>query len=600
MKRLADAVDLDEEDYQPPPKRGRVTTPSTAGTDHHDGSMFDGESDYMDENGSIHAAPTPMTSFSGGSPPARKFPSDYKTIKCTWPGCTKSFNRPARLTAHMRSHNNERPFACPYEDCDKDYIEEKHLKQHIKGTHTKERDFTCTEPECGKSFTTSTRLKRHQAVHLGQEKFRCRDFPPCNMSFRKRETLERHIRSDHENKPAFACTELHPETGLPCVAAFDTSNALKRHTEREHGEPRFWCEECGNKDGGANIGFPTMDLLQRHMQTSHIGCSFCDRVFTSRENLDAHVDLDHTKRSKGGRKGQGSVPCPYPGCGKTFSKKSNLTTHYNSIHLGKRWICGETDFPKVEWDKSNACGQGFVTKGNLLEHVTHVHLRVPRPPTKKAVSKTGIKPNDMVGMLSGHSSTTRFTIPCTVIGCSFKFASQGDLQTHLHTEHGKSGIRTPSEADSGVFSLTGFSGSSTPALSISEEQSLAQQFPVGTAPQPTPSVPVATGQQLSPVHPVVMGPQYDASIPVAAEHHFSTDFPVAADSQFDHSPISNEHLPPHANGYWSHPPPHASNHFDAPVFAAQQPDEQWQHDEVEMRQLIGFTELDGFIDPALR
>ncbi|KAK6842301.1 hypothetical protein PG987_003161 [Apiospora arundinis] len=537
MKRLADAVvDLGEEDYQPPTKRGRVTTPSTAGTDHHDGSVFDGESDYMDDNGSIHAAPTPMTSFSGGSPPPANF------------------------------HPTTRP-----SNCDKDYIEEKHLKQHIKGTHTKERDFTCHEPECGKSFTTSTRLKRHQAVHLGQEKFRCRDFPPCNMSFRKRETLERHIRSDHENKPAFACTELHPETGLPCVAAFDTSNALKRHTEREHGEPRFWCEECGNKDGGVNIGFPTMDLLQRHMQTSHIGCSFCDRVFTSRENLDAHVDLDHTKRSKRG------------------------------IHLGKRWICGEVDFPKVEWDKSNACGQGFVTKGNLLEHVTHVHLRVPRPPTKKAASKTGIKPNDMVGMLSGHSSTTRYTIPCSVIGCNFKFASQGDLQTHLHTEHGKSGIRTPSEADSGVFSLTGFSGASTPALSMSDEQSLAQQFPVVTASQPPPSVPVATatGQQLSPVHPVAMEPQFDASMSAATEHHFGADFPVA-DSQFSHSHINAEHLPAHTNSYWPQPSPHASSHFDAPVFAAQQPDEQWQHDEVEMRQLIGYNELDGFIDPALR
>ncbi|KAK8138315.1 hypothetical protein PG984_001695 [Apiospora sp. TS-2023a] len=597
MKRLADVADLDEEDYQPPTKRGRVTTPSTTGTDHHDGSMFDGESDYMDENGSIHAAATPMTSFSGASPPARKFPSDYKTIKCTWPNCTKSFNRPARLTAHMRSHNNERPFACPYEDCDKDYIEEKHLKQHIKGTHTKERDFTCTEPECGKSFTTSTRLKRHQAVHLGQEKFRCRDFPPCNLSFRKRETLERHIRSDHENKPAFACTELHPETGLPCVAAFDTSNALKRHTEREHGEPRFWCEECGNKEDGVNIGFPTMDLLQRHMQTSHIGCSFCDRVFTSRENLDAHVELDHTKRSKGGRKGQGSVPCPHPGCGKTFSKKSNLTTHYNSIHLGKRWICGEVDFPKVEWDKSNACGQGFVTKGNLLEHVTHVHLRVPRPPTKKAVSK---KPNDMVGMLAGHSATTRYTIPCSVIGCSFKFASQGDLQTHLHMEHGKSGIRTPSEADSGAFSFTGFSGTSTPALSISEEQSLAGQFPIVTASQSIPSLPANTGQQHSPVHPVATAPQFDASLPVAVEHHFGTDFPVGPDSQFSHPSIHTEHLPAHENGYWPHPSTHAGNHFEPPVFAAHQPDEQWQHDEVEMRQLIGYTELDGFIDPALR
>ncbi len=58
--------------------------------------------------------------------PRAKFPSDLKTLACTWPGCPKTFNRPARLRDHLNSHTNSRPFKCPYPDCDKDYIEDKY------------------------------------------------------------------------------------------------------------------------------------------------------------------------------------------------------------------------------------------------------------------------------------------------------------------------------------------------------------------------------------------------------------------------------------------------------------------------------------------
>ncbi|KFX93437.1 hypothetical protein V490_04842 [Pseudogymnoascus sp. VKM F-3557] len=113
-------------------------------------SDSDGDGNYSDhgESDASHdedpePTETPQTPF---SPPQRKFPSELKTIKCTYDGCTKTFNRPVRLASHLRSHTNERPFACTYADCDKAYIEEKHLKQHIKGSHTHERNHHYIKP----------------------------------------------------------------------------------------------------------------------------------------------------------------------------------------------------------------------------------------------------------------------------------------------------------------------------------------------------------------------------------------------------------------------------------------------------------------------
>ncbi len=170
------------------------------------------DSDTSDEE---QTADTPVTPF---SPARKKFPSELKTIKCTWEGCTKTFNRPARLTAHLRSHTNERPYVCTYEGCDKAYLTDKHLQTHIKGSHTHERSYHCDWEACNKSFLTSTRLKRHKEAHKGHERFRCTAYPPCNRTFRKHQTLQRHIRSEHLELAPYPCTYIDRITGEACDA----------------------------------------------------------------------------------------------------------------------------------------------------------------------------------------------------------------------------------------------------------------------------------------------------------------------------------------------------------------------------------------------
>ena len=99
------------------PRSGDVLTITTTNVDFselidHDEYIDDGDSNLSETDQSsagnappVQTAPTSIAA-STISRAGRKFPSDLKKIPCPQPGCDKTFNRPARLTAHLRSHSN--------------------------------------------------------------------------------------------------------------------------------------------------------------------------------------------------------------------------------------------------------------------------------------------------------------------------------------------------------------------------------------------------------------------------------------------------------------------------------------------------------------
>ena len=63
---------------------------------------------------------------------------DVKLHKCyVEPTCGKTFSKVTHLKAHVRSHNNERPYECEWRGCGKTFVRSDELKRHA-WIHTKE------------------------------------------------------------------------------------------------------------------------------------------------------------------------------------------------------------------------------------------------------------------------------------------------------------------------------------------------------------------------------------------------------------------------------------------------------------------------------
>lgn len=421
-------------------------------------------SDDDDDDDDAHK--TPITPF---SPASSKYPSEQKTHHCPFDNCGKSFNRPARLTEHLRSHNNERIFKCTSDGCEKTFLRASHLSHHTKSAHTTIRDYACDREGCGKTFVTGSRLRRHLAAHDGRDKHRCTEYPPCNETFRKHSTLQKHITTAHLKQKPFPCPDTDPVTGKPCKQAFDTASHLRAHQGRLHGGPRFTCTECiqpaddasGAKDGTATsreLSFPTYALLQQHIRAAHPpSCPHCPTTCSSAKELRRHLELTHGSISLDERK---THHCEYPDCGRSFTKKGNLTVHIRTVHEGeKRFICGETDLSTsqkvVGWSSENSCGKRYGSKLALEEHVRTAHLGFKNAKAEKrekmglgsrlgrrraaASTTTGnTTPSSALDALTGdrHVEPVPRNIPCFVETCEQLFFRDYDLWLHMSGNHG--------------------------------------------------------------------------------------------------------------------------------------------------------------------
>ncbi|CAF0709701.1 unnamed protein product [Brachionus calyciflorus] len=83
-----------------------------------------------------------------------------RTHKCH--KCSKEYNKTSHLRAHLRGHDNYRPYVCDFKNCTKSFTRSDELKRH-KRIHNDDRNFVCHV--CKKKFLRSDHLGKHLLVH---------------------------------------------------------------------------------------------------------------------------------------------------------------------------------------------------------------------------------------------------------------------------------------------------------------------------------------------------------------------------------------------------------------------------------------------------
>ena len=197
--------------------------------------------------------------------------------------------------------------------------------------------------------------------------------------------------------------------------------------------------------------FSTHAALQEHIKKEHPpACIECRQKCKSLRDLKSHLEVIHDEFDVNVSKAHF---CHERGCGRRFTKKGNLTMHIQISHNTNRFVCGGIDLSTLSqvanWDGKNSCGKALSTKASLEEHVRTAHQGLAPSPKSMRQTKHGVSDEQagkhQVSVLTrltgaGYEQLSGRNIPCLVVGCSHRFLREYDLEIHLSSHHGSTGL----------------------------------------------------------------------------------------------------------------------------------------------------------------
>ncbi|GLD95538.1 hypothetical protein PINS_up004215 [Pythium insidiosum] len=286
-----------------------------------------------------------------------------KPHACVVDGCGKAYTKREHLRRHVQTVHerlpHEKPFGC--ELCGVRFVHKHALTRHHANCHsdTLNRPYVC--PVCLLAFKKKTQLQAHSYVHTGVLPFECEE---CGERFLKRYLLVRHERV-HNGSVKASQTQVFLCDVSDCDELLLSVEEKQQHLRDAHGIGADGAPEPKPEPEPE----PSPRIKQEQTQTQHasprrrqFACLVCERAFDRVNNLRAHLrthfdTVDDRKLHV----------CPIAGCDKSYTRKSNLMTHYNAVHdpvKSQRFKC-----PYV------GCGGAFGYKKVLTTHIASIHLK---------------------------------------------------------------------------------------------------------------------------------------------------------------------------------------------------------------------------------
>jgi uncharacterized Zn-finger protein len=216
-----------------------------------------------------------------------------KAWVCEVPDCGKSYNRKDHLTAHVKTHEPNRPkIRCTFPDCTKEYTSQDSMSKHLQ-THDADRQkVRCTFPGCTQEFMRKGGMKTHLQTHDPDgQKVRC-TFPGCTQEFTQKGGMTRHLQTHDPNSQKVRCTS------SGCTREFSHESDMKKH------------------------------LKTHDADRQKVRCTFpdCTKEYTSQDSMSKHLKT-HVPADQKVR-----VPCTFLGCTQTFSRTDVMTRHVKKQH----------------------------------------------------------------------------------------------------------------------------------------------------------------------------------------------------------------------------------------------------------------------------
>ncbi|XP_061164641.1 zinc finger Y-chromosomal protein 1-like [Saccostrea echinata] len=262
--------------------------------------------------------------------------------------CTRKFNTAIQYKTHKKECTEDNPMP-------------------IESEESEEKPFTCNY--CLFKFKSEDQLITHKELHSIME-FKCDE---CGKVFPEGYRLRNHKRDAHDKSKHFSCDI--------CGKVFTSTRYLHRHRVCVHKQTESVCRVCAKL-------FPTKEELRLHIKTVHeetdsLTCGVCRKKFPSLRDLDAHRPEHY------------GYQCDT--CGKKFQKLIKLREHVHSHTGNYPYYCDfcrkgflhmhalETHLQTHDTNRPiymcDICGQQFKTKTIMLKHA-NVHKETVDYPCK--------------------------------------------------------------------------------------------------------------------------------------------------------------------------------------------------------------------------